>query len=421
MYTSKRLFSNLAVLLYATLSIPTFAQYTMNSPYSRFGIGDMEFQGFTQNRSMGGSGISLRMPNQINILNPAAATAQDSLSFVWDVGMKGMFTKYRTSSQEVSQKNFNFDHLAFSAAVSNRLAFGAGLVPYSKTGYYYKETFTFPDNERLGIEYTGNGNINRFYLGVGYAFFNKRLSIGYQLSFLFGSITNYTYSAMINSSGKYYGYYSQNYTDFSATGLIHTFGIQGVWPVSSQNSIVVGFVYEPTSRLSSDKKIVIRRGNDTLSFTGDTGYFKIPDRIGIGLGMIMADKLNVGIDYVMQDWSKATIFNRSDSLRQYYRLSIGAEYVYDKYSYTSYWAKVRFRLGAHYENTYLSLYQQGIKDYGVSFGMAFPMRRANTFFHVGFEVGRRGTTSHNLIEDNYKRVFLSLSLYDFWFFKRKYD
>ncbi|HOK51275.1 MAG TPA: hypothetical protein PLF75_05240, partial [Bacteroidales bacterium] len=71
------------ILLINPISISTvFSQYTMNSPYSRFGLGDMEFQGFTQNRSMGGIGIGMRLPNQINVLNPAASTAQDSLSFV---------------------------------------------------------------------------------------------------------------------------------------------------------------------------------------------------------------------------------------------------------------------------------------------------------------------------------------------------
>jgi hypothetical protein len=127
------------------------------------------------------------------------------------------------------------------------------------------------------------------------------------------------------------------------------------------------------------------------------------------------------MDYTWQDWSKATIFNQGDSLRRYSRLSVGAEYVHNRESYTSYLAKVRFRIGAHYENTYVQLNQKGIVDYGVSVGIALPMRRSNTFFHIGFEMGRRGTTSNNLIEDNYKRVFISLSLYDYWFFKRKYD
>ncbi|MGC8802456.1 MAG: hypothetical protein ACP5PS_01595, partial [Bacteroidales bacterium] len=393
----------------------------MNSPYSRFGLGDMEFQGFTQNRSMGGIGIGLRIPNQLNILNPAAATAQDSLSFLWDVGMKGAFTTYSTSLSQVNQKNFNFDHLAFSAAVSSRLAIGAGLVPFSKTGYYYKEIYTFPDNERLGTEYSGNGNINRFYVGAGYAFFKKKISLGYQLSYLFGSITHYTYSAMINASNKYYGYYTQNFNDFSMTGLMHTLGMQAKLPFSSQNSLIFGLIYEPPARLNSDRTITLQRGKDTLSYSGDTGYFKIPARIGVGLGVVMGSKLTMGIDYTMQDWSKATLFNRGDSLQRYYRISGGAEYVYDKESYTSYLAKIRFRVGAHYENTYLKLYQQRIIDYGVSLGVAFPMRRSNTFLQLGFELGRRGTTSHYLVEDNYKRVFISLSLYDLWFFKRKYD
>lgn len=226
---------------------------------------------------------------------------------------------------------------------------------------------------------------------------------------------------MIDSKGDEYGYYTDNFVDFSTTGFQHSFGLQAMLPLVSHNTLVLGLVYDPAVRLSSDRTSNLRRGRDTLSYSGDTGYFKIPARLGIGAGLVVGSKLVLGLDYTWQDWSKATIFNQGDSLRRYSRLSVGAEYVHNRESYTSYLAKIRFRIGVHYENTYLQLNQKSIADYGVSLGLALPMRRSNTYFHIGFEIGRRGTTSNNLIEDNYKRVFISLSLYDYWFFKRKYD
>jgi hypothetical protein len=320
------------------------------------------------------------------------------------------------------QRNFNFDHLAFSTAVSKKISFGAGLVPYSKTGYNYYEINTLPDGEQIKTEYTGEGNINRFYITAAYALFNKKLSIGYQASFLFGSITHKSFTAMYNSTNnEYFGYYYPSLSDLSLSGRVHTFGLQGELPFSSNNKFIWGLTYEPASHLSGDQSSILTRKYDTLSYHVDSGYLKIPTRIGAGIGLTLGDQLTMGIDYVMQDWISATLFNRPDSFQQYYRVSFGAEYVYNKESYTSYLAKIRFRFGAHYENTYLRLNQQGINDYGISMGLAFPLRRTNTFLHVGFEIGKRGQTNHNLIEDNYKRFFISLSLYDFWFFKRKYD
>jgi hypothetical protein len=41
--------------------------------------------------------------------------------------------------------------------------------------------------------------------------------------------------------------------------------------------------------------------------------------------------------------------------------------------------------------------------------------------NVGFEYGKKGTTSNGLLEENYFNFRLSLSLNDIWFRKRKID
>ncbi|WP_313791273.1 hypothetical protein [Lacinutrix neustonica] len=46
-----------------------------------------------------------------------------------------------------------------------------------------------------------------------------------------------------------------------------------------------------------------------------------------------------------------------------------------------------------------------------------PFSNAN----IGFEIGQRGTTNANLIQENFIKVQLSLSLNDRWFDKRKYN
>ncbi len=412
------------LLLFFVIQCFTFieleSQYTVNSPYSIFGIGDKEFQGFTQNRSMGGWGISKRLPNQINILNPAAATAQDSMSFLWDIGLKGSFVIYQSQTASNKQNSFNFDHLAFSAAVNNTFVIGAGIVPFTKIGYNFTEKYNYPDEEIIQYEYTGNGNINRFYTNFAYAFLNKKLNIGYQFSYVFGNITKSTYANFVTSSGESYGKYSFIYDDFAITGLQHTLGLQTEIPIVT-SSLLLGLVYEPSISLSCNRNIHYARGVDTLSYEVDSGNFKIPARIGVGLSFKLNSRLTTGVDLSTQDWSKAQMFNQKDSMQRSFRIGMGTEYVFDKDSYKSYWSKVRIRAGLYYEQTYLRLKNQSINDYGFSVGFSFPLKRSHSFFHVGFEMGKRGTTSFNLLEDNYKRLFISLSLYDYWFFKRKFD
>ena len=55
-------------------SISVFAQSNTNSPYTRYGLGDLVDQGFANNAAMGGIGYALRNSGHINMLNPASFT-----------------------------------------------------------------------------------------------------------------------------------------------------------------------------------------------------------------------------------------------------------------------------------------------------------------------------------------------------------
>jgi len=63
-----------------------------------------------------------------------------------------------------------------------------------------------------------------------------------------------------------------------------------------------------------------------------------------------------------------------------------------------------------------------IKNFGITFGVGLPLSTAAGGFsniNLGFEVGKRGTTEMMLIEENYFKINLGLSLNDKWFLKRK--
>ena len=64
-----------------------FAQNNTNSPYSRYGYGQMADQGASNSRAMGGIAYGLRDKTHTNFANPASYTAIDSLTFVFEAGM----------------------------------------------------------------------------------------------------------------------------------------------------------------------------------------------------------------------------------------------------------------------------------------------------------------------------------------------
>ena len=62
------------------------AQNNTNSPYTRYGYGQLADQGSGNSKGMGGIAYGLRDRYQINFANPASYTAVDSLTFLFDGG-----------------------------------------------------------------------------------------------------------------------------------------------------------------------------------------------------------------------------------------------------------------------------------------------------------------------------------------------
>jgi hypothetical protein len=78
-------------------------------------------------------------------------------------------------------------------------------------------------------------------------------------------------------------------------------------------------------------------------------------------------------------------------------------------------------LGGHYQNSYLKIEDEQLKDYGISFGVGLPLRNRKSSFNLAIEAGRRGTLENSMIRENYMFLSFSVTLHDFWFMKRKFD
>ena len=80
-----------------------------------------------------------------------------------------------------------------------------------------------------------------------------------------------------------------------------------------------------------------------------------------------------------------------------------------------------YRAGMRFENTGLKINNETINEFGISFGVGIPVGRVFSNANLGFEVGQRGTTKQNLIQENFVKFQISLSLNDRWFEKRKFN
>ena len=96
----------------------SYGQSFLNSPYTRFGLGELYQGGFSQNLALGGITAGYRAQNSINYLNPASYTALDTLSFVFDFGVQGGWLSVQSNSGSSTTPMAYLDHLAMMFPVT---------------------------------------------------------------------------------------------------------------------------------------------------------------------------------------------------------------------------------------------------------------------------------------------------------------
>ena len=136
----------LVVLLLTILSGAAFAQNNTNSPYTRYGYGQLADQGSGNSKAMGGIAYGLRDKYQVNFANPASYTAVDSLTFIFDGGISLQNANFSDGTVKRNAKNSSFDYITMQFRASKWAAVSLGLLPYSNVGYsmgeYREDTAT---------------------------------------------------------------------------------------------------------------------------------------------------------------------------------------------------------------------------------------------------------------------------------------
>jgi hypothetical protein len=401
-----------------------------SSPYSRFGFGTLNHSNFGRGDGMGGIGIGMRNSFQINPTNPASYTSIDSLTFLMQFGIDAKFTTSKTSTTENKRTNVNFDHLTFELPITHWWAGSFGLLPYASKGYNINVT-----DGALALMsssgFSGTGTLTRFYFGNAFKL-GKHLSIGVNTWFMFGKITDNTYI--------YFPYDTEAYDYMKTTSLnSHGFGVTGglQYQVTSKNgnSFTLGATFEPKINVNSTYTIheerALYRLSSSMSAIVDTirhveasdKGLELPLSYGTGFSYTIKNKITVGADAYFQKWKESLFLGEQvPYLTNSSRYSTGLEYVPNMYSIRSYWDRTEYRVGAFYENSYLTLNGIQLKTYGVTFGLGLPLSHTyRSLLNVSCEIGRLGTTDNDLIKETYAKMTLHFFLHDRWFYKSKFD
>lgn len=413
--------------LFVAGSAAVCAQTSTNSPYTRYGLGDLSDQAFANNAAMGGIGYGLRNSLNINTMNPASYSSVDSLSFMFDIGMSLKSSNYREGGINSNAKNSSFDYVAMQFRLHPRLGIAFGFTPYSTVGHKFGKTSSIEGSDvTITNVFYGEGGLQQIFGGLGFKILDN-LSIGANAGYLYGDI-NYQTAASFSNRGDQ----TITYNNLSVKSYNVSFGLQYTQPFNKDNSLTIGLVYGLGHNMNSTEVKGIQVAADNTSSSTSDSYnvvnereeyngYGIPHTFGAGLTFTHKQKLTVGADYTLQQWSKAK-YNNTEGL--YYqdrsKVAVGAEYTPNLLS-RNYLGRIRYRVGAYYSTPYLNNLPtgEGPSEYGISAGFGFPLYlfQKHTMLSITGQYVRVNPSISRMLSEDRFVIKLGLTFNERWFMK----
>ncbi len=405
-----------------------------NSPYSRYGLGDLHNNQNTVNRGMGGVSQAYSDPQSVNFINPASYSSL--LLTTFDVGVEG---GARSISDQGAKFSSGFGTLSYLQLgiplITNKWGLNLGLRPVTRVSYNIQESHnsTFFDTLRVPMtsKYEGSGGLYQLYAGTGVRF--GHFSIGVNLGYLFGNIENNTRLAFPDPNV----YASHRMFRTTYNSFFYKVGVQYRAKVAKDMDLTFGASGSLKQNMNARQEILNETvqfdassnnyvTQDTVNYSkGDRGTVVFPEEYGAGIMLRKFDKWMIGVDFNSSQWENYKNFGKKDSLQNSWKLAIGGQFVPNATALSGYWNRVAYRLGGYYGKDYLQLEGVNMPTMGFTVGAGLPVRRmpySNQYsmVNLAFEIAHRGN-NETVLKENIYRISLGFTLSDKWFIKRKYE
>lgn len=438
----------------------TLVRAQENSPFSRYGLGDLYPQQSIPARAMGGLSAayveqSLIFPVPINTANPASYGFINRITF--DVGISIDQRNLRSASPALTYSSANFlpSYVILGVPLNAAKGWGAafGIKPVSRINYSVEELIPNDNADTLQKLHQGNGGLTQGFIGLSkrWGRLDKtNFSLGFNFGYEFGrkqvsNIINYidstpfvksnyenttAYSGVSFNPGFMLGIpfgNKINKTTKIRTNYMLRLGASATLQhqlTGSQDNIVESFQYDANGAI-----VPI----DTIKLENDIpGKIKIPltYTAGFMLSQMLSDygtnKWSLGVDYTAGKWSEYRFYGQGDQVIDNYMIHAGASYQPDLFSPNLFGRSI-YRIGFYTGKNAINADGNEFKERAVTFGLGFVLRKyrgqydnQGTLINTAFEIGKRGTSVNNVTE-NYFKLSVGLSLSDLWFIKRKYE
>ena len=416
----------LFTLLTLIAVLPATAENGINSPYTRYGFGQLSTRALGANMAMGGAGIALQNANQINLLNPASYGAVDTLTFIMDLGTSLQNTNFSENGTKKNARNASLDFMACQFRLRKGLGMSLAFMPYSNVGYNYSnsEKVTFADNalydddEAVTVtnKYTGEGGLHSAIAGLGWTPF-KWLSVGANWSYIYGNFDHYIYNkyseSTINTRTKQYT------TELSGVN----FDLGGQLTFSrGKHKVTLGATYSHGTTFDDDAYIVdyvVNSSTSTISSdTTRSGPFALPRSMGAGVAYNFDGRLTITADVSLSQYSEVNFWGEPGTDRQH--ASLGVEYIPEPLTRNPF-RRMRYRAGIYASTSYYTVGgTKGPDELGASIGIGIPViNRWNnrSTVNISGQFIHLEPNAPGMIAENCMRLNISVSFIENWFTK----
>ena len=369
---------------------------------------------------MGGVGYALHNNRQINVMNPASYVSMDSLTFLFDIGLTYQaVTTHEGQLSETSQSG-SLDYIVMQFPLGRHMAGSIGLLPYSNVGYSFASSIANGSDSR-----TGEGNISQAYVGVSGNLF-KGFSIGANVSYLFGNLTNA--NTVIPTSGST-GIFE---TDLKVRDYHLQVGAQYAIEWNKKHTITLGAVYSPGKALLGKAYTSTYDVSSSSIIDADTlnmkSHYSLASTYGGGISYNYDKRLTVAADVTYQNWADAKFTNlnagqlqtSTGQFNNRLKVALGAEFR-PKSMGGNYLQRINYRAGLFYNRSYLKINGNDLNEIGATCGFGFPLATDKSVVNVAFEYINRQCSPAKLISEDHFRISLSLTFNEMWFWQRKFE
>lgn len=444
----------LAAALLSSLSF-TSLRAQDNSPYSRYGIGNLYPRMNVINRGMGGVSAAYSDIFSINYNNPASyagfqvfqeqrSKKVSSARVILDAAINYDNRKLAepNTTRSFTSNDLLFSHVYVGVPIRKNWGLSFGIRPLSRVSYNILRTekLQTPGGSPIDSAFTEyNGSGGSFLPTIGTGFGTNNFRLGVNVGYLFGKKELITRRGFLSDTVSYAA--SSHTTNANFGSLFFTVGTQWLIDLSKTSVLRLGASGNWKQTLNGTQDILRQtytrnatsgqelRIDSVFEQKDVAGNVVYPATYTAGFMLDLApgqrtNGWNIGVDYSAGKWDDFRFFGTKDLVQNNWELRAGAQITPSETALQN--GKLKsYRFGFFTGRDYIKV-GEDLPVYGVTLGLGLPLRNYSrltnqaSVLNFGLEYTRRGNDKNVLKEDLF-RISLGLNFTDFWFGKRKYD